>query len=281
MHRLVGLPNPRLAQAFIDYMASRGIHIQMMSEPEGVFALWLADSQHLVEVEAELTAFLANPGAKRYSAASWEVAESRTAKFNYQSPSLLKMVKMQAGPFSLAIMVVVIAIYALWLLGFELPIFSWAHFPTMHGDQWELWRYFSHALIHFSTLHIVFNCLWWWILGGQIEQHSGSGKLLQIFLFSALISGFAQFWLHGPNFGGLSGVVYALMGYVWWLGWLAPERGLTIPKPYVAFMLAWLVIGFAEPFGMSIANMAHLFGLVSGCALGFIDAKRPPLKASS
>ncbi|KXI23953.1 rhomboid family intramembrane serine protease GlpG [Photobacterium sanguinicancri] len=279
MHRLVGLPNPRQAQAFIDYMASRGITIQMASEPEGVFALWLADRQYLVEVEAELAAFIADPYAKRYSAASWEVAESRTAKFYYQNPSLLKMVKTQAGPFSLSVMVVVITIYVLWFLGFRQPIFALTHFPTMQGDEWQLWRYFSHALIHFSALHIVFNCLWWWILGGQLEQHSGSGKLIQVFLFSALISGFAQFWLHGANFGGLSGVVYALMGYIWWLGWLAPERGLVLPKPYVGFMLAWLVIGFAEPFGMSIANMAHLFGLLSGCALGFIDAKRTPSHA--
>lgn len=143
----------------------------------------------------------------------------------------------------------------------------------MDGDEWQLWRFFSHALIHFSTLHVVFNCLWWWILGGQLERHSGSAKLLQVFLISALVSGFAQFWFHGPNFGGLSGVVYALLGYIWWMGWLAPNRGLSIPKPYVVFMLVWLVLGFADVLGMSVANMAHLFGLLSGCALGWVDAK--------
>lgn len=273
MHRLAGLNNPRQAQAFIDYMASRGIALTLAPEPEGMFAIWLKDSQYLVEAQAELNLFLANPQDRKYQAASWDVAESRTAKFYYSSPNLLAIIKSQAGPFSLSVMVVAIAVYGLWLFGFQQPVFNVFHFPVMDGDQWQLWRFFSHALIHFSTLHILFNCLWWWILGGQLERHSGSSKLVQVFLISALISGFAQFWLHGPNFGGLSGVVYALMGYIWWMGWLAPQRGLSIPKPYVIFMLAWLVLGFAQPLGMSIANMVHLFGLVSGCALALLDAK--------
>ncbi|MGF1724459.1 rhomboid family intramembrane serine protease GlpG [Photobacterium nomapromontoriensis] len=273
MHRLAGMNNPRQAQAFIDYMASRGIALSLALDRHGEVAIWLNDSQYQVEAEAELHIFLANPLDKKYLAASWQVAESRTAKIYYKSPSLIGLVKQQAGPFTLGVMLVAITVYVLWIIGMQQPLFSLMHFPFMDGDQWQLWRYFSHALIHFSILHLVFNCLWWWILGGQLEQHSGSGKLVQIFLLSALISGFAQFWIDGPNFGGLSGVIYALMGYIWWMGWLAPERGLSIPRPYVAFMLVWLILGFADLFGMSVANMAHLFGLFSGCGLAWVDAK--------
>ncbi|MGF1730759.1 rhomboid family intramembrane serine protease GlpG [Photobacterium kasasachensis] len=273
MHRLAGLNNARQAQAFIDYMASRGIALVLAPEPEGMVAIWLKESEHLVEAQVELNLFLANPHDRKYQAASWTVAESRTAKFYYNSPGLLALVKSGAGPFGLIVMVVAIVIYGLWLFGLQQPVFELLHFPVMNGDQWQVWRFFSHALIHFSTLHIIFNCLWWWLLGGQLERHSGSSKLVQVFLVSALISGFAQFWLHGPNFGGLSGVVYALMGYIWWMGWLAPQRGLVLPNSYVVFMLVWLVLGFAQPFGMSVANMAHLFGLFSGCGLAIVDAK--------
>ncbi|HIF9228047.1 TPA: rhomboid family intramembrane serine protease GlpG [Photobacterium damselae] len=276
MHRLIGLSNPRLAQAFIDYMASRKIEIVMSPEPEGLFALWLKDEQNLVEAEAELQAFLHDPTADKYQAASWDMAESRTAKFHYANPSLINMIRAQAGPFTLSVMVAVITIYILWLIGFEQPLFTALHFPFfVDGDQWQLWRYFSHALLHFSALHIIFNCLWWWLLGGKIEQHSGSSKLVQIFLLSSLLSGFAQAWFVGPNFGGLSGVVYALMGYLWWMGWLAPKRGLTIPRSYVVFMLVWLILGFTDILGFSVANMAHLFGLASGCLIALYDAKKP------
>ena len=159
MHRLAGLNNPRQAQAFIDYMASRGIALVMAPEPEGLFALWLEDGQHLVEAEAELNQFLSNPYDRKYQAASWDVAETRTAKFTYRSPSLLGLVRAQAGPFTLLVMAVSIVIYLLWLLGMQQPVFSLMHFPVMDGDEWQLWRFFSHALIHFSTLHVVFNCL--------------------------------------------------------------------------------------------------------------------------
>lgn len=273
MYRLAGFYHPRQAQAFIDYMAYRGIEITMSPEPEGLFALWLADEQYLVEAEAELNAFLRDPYDPKYQAASWQVAESRTATFRYSSPHLLAQVRAKAGPFTLFVMAVALAIYAMGLLGWDSLTFQWGHFPFMNGDQWSLWRYFSHALLHFSPLHIIFNCLWWWLLGGQIERQCGMAKLVQLFLLSSLISGFGQFWLVGPNFGGLSGVVYALLGYIWWMDWLAPQRGLVIERSYVIFMLVWLVIGFAEPMGMAIANMAHVFGLLSGCLIALFDAK--------
>ncbi len=81
MQRLIVLNNPRMAQAFIDYMASRQIDLRMMPEGEGQFALWLMDDQHWVETEAELKQFLANPGDSKYSAASWDMAETRKTQF--------------------------------------------------------------------------------------------------------------------------------------------------------------------------------------------------------
>ena len=42
----------------------------------------------------------------------------------------------------------------------------------------------SHALLHFSLLHILFNLMWFWYLGGAVEKRLGSGKLLVIALIS-------------------------------------------------------------------------------------------------
>ena len=122
-------------------------------------------------------------------------------------------------------------------------------------------------------MHIVFNVLWWWQLGGDIEKRLGSVKLLQIFAISAALSGAGQYWVEGANFGGLSGVVYALVGYLWMLGVKAPQVGLSMPKPIIGFMLVWLVLGYVQPY-MAIANTAHLAGLISGIALGLLDASK-------
>ncbi|MDE1240022.1 rhomboid family intramembrane serine protease GlpG [Vibrio aestuarianus] len=273
MLRLITLNNPRMAQAFIDYMASRRIEIQMMPEGSGQFVLWLLDDQYQVETEAELTQFLQNPNNKKYQAASWDVAETRNNHFQYRSPSMLAMVKAKAGPLTLGVMSVCLVIFTLQQFGLANEVFSALHFPAVTGQQWQIWRWFSHALLHFSVLHIVFNLLWWWQLGGDIEKKLGSFKLGQLFLLSAALSGAAQYWVEGANFGGLSGVVYALVGYLWMLGWRAPNVGLQMPKPLIGFMLVWLVLGFVQPF-MAIANSAHLAGLVAGVALGLNDASR-------
>lgn len=77
--------------------------------------------------------------------------------------------------------------------------------------------------------------MWWWYLGGQVEKRLGAGKLLQIALVAAFMSGWAQSLFSGSNFGGLSGVVYALMGYVWWCGERAPQMGINMPRGLMVF----------------------------------------------
>lgn len=273
MIRLIALNNPRLAQAFIDYMASRQIDIAMMPEGEGQFALWLTDSQHQVEAESELKLFLDNPTASKYQAASWNMAETRKNRFTYHSPSFASMIKAKAGAVTLALMFVCVGIFFLQQIGTGNTVFSSLHFPAFAGQEWQLWRWISHAVLHFSVMHIAFNLLWWWQLGGDIEKKLGSIKLLQIFVVSAALSGAGQYWIEGANFGGLSGVVYALVGYLWVLGYRAPQLGLSIPKPIIGFMLVWLVLGFVQPF-MAIANTAHLVGLLSGAAIGLLDSSK-------
>ncbi|MGD8173955.1 rhomboid family intramembrane serine protease GlpG [Vibrio sp. TRT 21S02] len=273
MIKLITLTNPRMAQAFIDYMASRQIDIKMMPEGGGQFALWLTDGQHQIEAEAELKHFLQEPTAKKYQAASWDVADSRKAQFRYRSPSMLDMVKAKAGPFTLFVMGLCLFIFALQQFGMAEPVFAALHFPAYEGQQWQLWRWVTHAILHFSVIHIAFNLLWWWQLGGDIEKKLGSGRLLKLFLLSAALSGAGQYWVEGANFGGLSGVVYALVGYLWVLGARAPQLGLSMPKPVIGFMLVWLILGFVQPF-MAIANTAHLAGLLAGVGIGFLDASR-------
>ncbi|MGF1752949.1 rhomboid family intramembrane serine protease GlpG [Vibrio makurazakiensis] len=273
MIRLISLDNPRLGQAFIDYMASRNIELKMAPEGSGQFALWLTDSQLQVEAEAELKRFLSEPRHPRYQAASWDMAETRQNNFSYHTPSFWNMLKAKAGPVTLSLMLICVVVFLLQQVGFGRSIFSALHFPAIDGQQWQVWRWLSHALLHFSAMHIAFNILWWWQLGGDIEKKLGSLKLLQIFVVSSALSGAGQYWIEGANFGGLSGVVYALVGYLWVVGTKAPQLGLAIQKPIVGFMLVWLVLGYVQPF-MAIANTAHLAGLAAGVGLAFIDSAK-------
>ena len=105
------------------------------------------------------------------------------------------------------------------------------------------------------------------MIGAQIEKKLGFSTIQMVFTLSAVASNVAQLLVSGPAFGGLSGVVYAVMGFVWWLGWLKPSWGLSLPTSIIGFMLIWLVLGYADILWVSMANTAHTVGLVSGCLL--------------
>lgn len=100
-----------------------------------------------------------------------------------------------------------------------------------------------------------------WRRGGK---RIGSGKLVVITVISALLSGFVQHQFSGPWFGGLSGVVYALMGYVWLRGERDPQSGIYLQRGLILFSLVWLIAGWFDVFGMAIANGAHVAGLATG-----------------
>ena len=69
------------------------------------------------------------------------------------------------------------------------------------------------------------------------------------------------------TFGGMSGVVYALFGYVWMKGRYEPEQGMILHPSTVQTMLLWLVLCMTGFLG-NIANAAHVVGLVAGILFG-------------
>ena len=139
----------------------------------------------------------------------------------------------------------------------------------------QYWRIFSPSFLHFGWLHLVFNCLWLWELGGKIERSFGSLVLLAHFFFIAAISNLAQYLWTGPTlFGGMSGVVYGLLGFCWLESRINPVSSLRLPPVLIWFMLGWLFVcmtGLVEAVGFgAIANSAHVGGLLSGAFLGVV-----------
>ncbi|MDP6968362.1 MAG: rhomboid family intramembrane serine protease [Gammaproteobacteria bacterium] len=160
-----------------------------------------------------------------------------------------------------------LSFYPLILLPEPYLVADWQHLLT------QPWRLLTPVWLHFGALHLVFNCLWWWDLGRRIEQRQSGQRLLYLLLVTALLSNLAQAWEGTHLFGGLSGVIYGLLGYIWL--WDRLHRPVFfLPQAIVIFMLAWLVLGFTGVLTMigagNMANMAHLGGLLAGLALAFL-----------
>lgn len=270
------LPNSRAAQALIDYLKGKNIGCDIIAAEQGVM-LVIQDEKHLAQAKMEYDCFIRNPYDTKYLAASWQNGDT-DAKLDYGSPSLQLVTQFitGAGPLTLSIFFICTVIFAGMNLGFANPIFEKLAFfgaiPTTSFS--EVWRVFTPSLLHFSSLHIIFNLLWWWYLGGKIENKIGFAPLFILLLIGGTLPNVIQYLVAGPNFGGLSGVVYAVVGYTWIMGVRRPEAGIGLPPAYIGFMLMWLVFGFTDLFGLSIANGAHIGGLVVGLVQGFIDSRK-------
>ena len=113
-------------------------------------------------------------------------------------------------------------------------------FAGLNGEPF--WRLITPIFLHFGIVHFIFNSLWLSMLGSRIERLSGSIHLILLVLISGLVSNLAQFWWSGAaNFGGMSGVVYALLGYIWIAHKIVPQLTNSATKRY-CWLYDWLVI---------------------------------------
>ena len=139
------------------------------------------------------------------------------------------------------------------------------------------WRLVTPMLIHFSWLHITFNLLWVWEVGRRIEYVHGWRWLVIVTALASVAANALQAILAPMQlFGGMSGVVFAYHGYVMNWGWFRPNNRIGLAKGVYIVMLAYLFLGFSgfiDLLGLgSLANGAHLGGLLAGMALGSIRA---------
>jgi GlpG protein len=139
------------------------------------------------------------------------------------------------------------------------------------GQVWRLW---TPMFLHFGPFHILFNGLWVWEFGRRIEPVLGKWRYLSLILAIGLLSNLAQYIWAGPSrFGGLSGLLYGLLGYIWMRQRFYPGELTPLPPAIIGFMLLWQVLCMTGAVGFfidgQIANAAHLGGLLSGMVLGF------------
>lgn len=139
----------------------------------------------------------------------------------------------------------------------------------------EVWRLLTPVFLHFGFFHVLFNSMWMWDLGRRLEFLLGKKWYLIFFLVTGVVSNVAQYlWVSSSLFGGMSGVVYALVGFIIVSHKLAPHPLTAVAPGVLGFMLVWLVVcatGVIDHFvGGSVANAAHVGGLVAGAVFALV-----------
>lgn len=270
---LVKFQQEQIARVLIDYLNHNGIQASYgRIEDEFPHAVFLQDADDVERAREIAAEFIENPFDRKYQQAAWQHGQHVDIASSTGSGVFASTFALLSTPVTATVLVIALLTFFASILGFFGTVRSVMQImpvnELMQNGQW--WRLITPAFIHFSGLHLVFNVVWWVYLGRQIEQRFGISTLLTIFLVTALISNVGQLMASGPYFGGLSGVVYGLLGVVWVVGWLRPGWGLHLPKPVIGFMLIWLLLGYTDVLWVNMANTAHTLGLMSGCALAWL-----------
>lgn len=149
----------------------------------------------------------------------------------------------------------------------------------------EVWRMVTPAFLHFSWPHIIMNLLALNHFGGLIEDRRGTVRLAIMFLVFAIAGNVGQaMWDPASRFGGLSGALFGLFGYLWMMTHFRPDSGLVLRSELIIFTLVFFFLCIAASFDSMasslgqwlppVANAAHAGGLVAGVLWGLWESHR-------
>ena len=140
----------------------------------------------------------------------------------------------------------------------------------------EWWRFVTPIFLHGSLIHIAFNSWVLFDLGPAVEGLYGSQKFLVLYITTGAAS-FVASYLWNPNVPsvGASGAIFGLIGAMIAYGY---RNRRTVSEAVRNMFVRWavyiLLFGLIVP---GIDNAAHIGGLVSGLAFGWLVSDLPEL----
>ncbi len=266
MRHIGHLPDQAKGRRFGDFLVVKGIRNEIEAEADGSALVWIVEDDQLAEAQTLLEKFRANPGGAEYRDATVLAAKTRKAeakeKAEYQGRvRTRKSLFVKFGGYGVGILTyaligicVAVAFYSKfgenenWVRLFFIsdPLKATHGFLPDVFQQGEFWRLLTPVFLHFGMLHLLFNMMWLYQLGCMIEARQSSLRLLLLVVATGIFSNVAQYLVGGPHFGGMSGVVYALAGYVWMRGKHDRASGLFLDQQSVTILLVWLVVCFTN-----------------------------------
>jgi GlpG protein len=282
MRKLASFEDRELAEEVRDVLRAEDIECETRTTQDDRDALWVLDAAKLDDAQKLLDEVRADPQHPRFTAARERLVKERAAlaeaaalRTRVRTSAEAKPAPSQdAAPISLAILLVCAATALLTTFGERTDIVAALRIA---GFEREPFRLLTPIFLHFGLFHLVFNIFWLLDLGVTLERHIGAARYALLIVVCAIASNLAQFYFGGPNFGGLSGVIYAFVGYLWMRGRTDPLGELRAPPRLVSFFVVWMALGFTpaieDLFG-AMANYCHVGGFLSGSVVGYVAGRR-------
>ena len=286
-HRVLRFPIGQNLMPLLSYLKTHNIS-HHVTEESGQQQLWIADASQIHNV-AEY--------ASRWASGDLNVNEkmSGLAPFTAKKPLSISISKPLIILHLFRLLPVTMMVMLLGFIGiilFKLDSVQFSYinpflFQKIQSGSFlslqetlklgEYWRLLTPTFLHFSFLHVVFNALFMWVIGQRIESVKGRLHYLAIVIFIGLIANIAQYMAQANTiFGGLSGVVYGLVGYIAVYQRYISHPILQFDQSMIIMFIVVLLLGLLGVMDLFIAgrvaNTAHIAGLGTGAIIGWLMA---------
>jgi GlpG protein len=281
MRKLSEFTKQDVAERLVDQLLIAEIDSQLRSS--GPWEVWVLDDRDMDKARRALESF--DPEAKPELTRAAEQIRERKRRDNEQASRRRVDVGERwrgdgsargLGPVTIFLMIG--SVLAAWFGDFEQPgangtvqllsIEPWDSLEFLGRVRaGEVWRLLTPMFVHFSFIHILFNMLWLHQLGSEIERQHGSLVMIGLVLISQIPGGLVQYLVSGPSFGGMSGVVYGLFGFVWMQVRYNRRYRYKLDDRTAVMMMIWFVVCVTGLVG-PIANIGHAGGLIAGLLAG-------------
>ncbi|MGW0967554.1 rhomboid family intramembrane serine protease [Streptomyces sp. NPDC002516] len=171
---------------------------------------------------------------------------------------------------NLALYLVQVSVGDAFTNSFDLFGRAWLSGEVQGVAEGQWYRMVTSMFLHGSVMHILFNMVSLWWIGGPLEAALGRARYITLYFVSGLAGSALTYLLAGPNQPslGASGAIFGLFGATAIL-----MRRLNYDmRPVIAL----LVINLIFTFGWSnIAWQAHIGGLFGGVVVGYAMVHAP------
>lgn len=301
--RLIGhLEESSQAAAFGDFLYLEGIENDVEREDDGAYSVWVHDEEAFEKAGVHLENFRKDPNRVEFKGLEAKANQLRRQRQEETADQGFASQRREAGSSLTAAaaeseyrlgratrFLITTSIFVFLARSFDLHEFfktglhirsfdilangmiEWMPNGLPEVRKGEIWRLITPIFIHYDVFHILFNMWLLAYLGSQIERVGGPWFLALMVCLIAVLSNIAQFAFISPGFGGMSGVVYGIFGYIWFHTKLNPESEYEISQTNLYILIGWFFLCLLP--GSGVANMVHAIGLLIGVVWGFLSCR--------
>lgn len=149
-------------------------------------------------------------------------------------------------------------------------ILNWGGNMRAYTASGEWWRLITCVFVHIGIIHLLFNMYALFSVGVYLEPILGRWRFLAAYLATGVLASVTSLWWSADRVSaGASGAIFGMYGFFLALlttNYIDKEARQGLLKSILVF------VGFNLVYGLKagIDNAAHVGGLVSGFALGYI-----------